>query len=119
MLTVGAILKVYPDNTTHGSEGRLCLQLPPEATHQIPEGTTFRTVGMLSRDRYIVLVPLGSHTVTPNGQIWWKNGVRDHGVRRNHFVRLHALPSGEVLVKLLEPTADPAPELPPQQMTFF
>ena len=114
-------LLVVPDNTEKGSTGRLCL----ETRDVLPIGSTWRTVGHFARDSAIMLIedPTG-HTVTPRGQLWWKNGVRDHGIRENWWVTLvvvYTFPRSAkiVLVTLAETTTEVPPTLPPFQPQLF
>lgn len=119
---------VVPDATTPGSEGRLCLQLPVPTGEVLAElspdwwqGMTWRPVGNLGRDQWMMLVndPEGK-VVSPRSQIWWKNGVREYGIRQNHWCCLYILnPSELIVVRLLETTDDIPPVLPPHQPTIF
>lgn len=113
-----AKLVATPDNSTPGSEGRLYLQLPAEMCSFV--GKTFRAVGNFSRDDAVMMVatPNGS-TITPKRQFWWKNGVRDHGIRHNHNVRVWVLTDGHWLAEVLSKTGEPSPVLPPHQDVLF
>ena len=123
MHTATGQLKVVPDNTTSGSEGRLCLQLPDEMAYL--KGKQFTTMGVFSRDRCVVLLPfkglatIRHGSVTDNLRFWWKNGVRDHGIRESYDVTLYRVDSGELIIILKHQVAGFVPKLPPHQETLF
>jgi hypothetical protein len=113
-----AKLVVTPDNTTKGSEGRLYLQLPDLMVDFI--GRKYRTCGQFSRDGAILLVSSGDGlTISPRRQIWWKNGVREHGIRENWEADVHVLKTELLVVELTRRTGEPAPFLPPHQEYLF
>lgn len=113
-----AKLVVTPDNSTRGSEGRIYLLLPAEMEKFV--GLKYRCVGVLSRDDALIMIPSpeGS-TITPKRQFWWKNGVRDHGIRRNHSVRIWMLEYGYWFLMLTGQTDEDPPQLPPYQDILF
>jgi hypothetical protein len=113
-----AKLVVTPDNSTKGSEGRIYLLLPEAMASFV--GHSYRAVGSFSVDDAVMFVasPTGS-TVTPRRQYWWKNGVRDHGIRENHSVRIWVLSFELWVAALVAPTGEPAPVLPPHQDLLF
>lgn len=121
-----AKLVVVPDTTTAGSEGRLCLQFPKELSDDIG-GNCYHVRGHLTTDNCILLVhdsriipgEPDSRCITPRMQMWWKNGVRDHGIRENWYVNVYVLDRACLVVMLDKPTGDPKPALPPQQLTVF
>lgn len=123
---ITAKLAVYPDSTTPGSEGRLCLQLPKELTDELG-GNCYHVRGRLGTDNAILLVhdsliPSDGHDskcVTPRMQIWWKNGVRDHGIRENWWTKVYLLDRACLVVMLDKVTGEPKPVLPPRQETVF
>ncbi len=113
-----AALRVVPDATTPGSEGRLCLQLP-EALEPLV-GRKFRAVGNFSRDDYVMMIEgEDGKTVTPHRQVWWKNGVRDHNIRRHFLVEVYMISTRLWVVALAAPTNEPPPILPPHQELLF
>lgn len=111
-------LAVAVDRTAPGSEGRLCLTLPPELAELV--GRKYRTLGNFTNDK---VVTLAEHedglTVTPRRQVWWKNGVRDHGIRENWWVDIYVCTPHIVTVVLRGPTGEARPELPPSQQKLF
>jgi hypothetical protein len=116
-------LIVVPDPTTMGSEGRLCLQLPLDSEFLGKDhwlGKHYKAVGYWGDLGAVMLVesPDGK-TVSPRSQLWWKNGVRDHGVRQNYWVDLYMLRANLMVVTLCEPTEDIPPVLPPFQPSIF
>lgn len=111
-------LIVTPDSTTPGSEGRLYLQFPTEFEPMV--GRSFRTLGTFRADRGILLVrDSGGCALTPRRQMWWKNGVRDHGLRENWWVWVYPLDHDFLAVLLKEMTGEPMVALPPKQDTLF
>lgn len=123
-------LSVAVDRTTPGSEGRLVLTLPEEYLRMV--GHEYSPVGNFLRDRTIMLLrsahpprPDTCKVVTPKRQIWWKNGVREHGIRENYNVNVYAMGDDVdfvpriVVVELTTPTGEPKPKLPPQQTFLF
>lgn len=113
-----AKLAVVPDNTTPGSSGRLCLHLPEEMASYV--GQRLKTVGSLGKDGAAMFIVSGEGLkMTPNRQIWFKNGVRDHGVRENWKVNIYVLEQNLFVVTMQSKTGEPAPDLPPVQETFF
>lgn len=114
-----AKLTVYPDKSAPGSEGRLCLQLDPERFPYLKE-RTFECVGNFKRLGAVMLVehPEGN-SITPRFQYWWKNGVRDHGIRQNWLCSVDMVTTSIAVVVLVEPTEEPPPELPPSQVFLF
>lgn len=112
-------LVVTPDATTPGSEGRLYLQLPRDLAFLV--GQSFKVFGNFSSDRVVMLVRDGggNKTVTPNRQVWWKNGVRDHNIRENWAVNLYILENDILIAVLVRPTGETPPQLPPHQPTIF
>lgn len=111
-------LVIAVDRTSPGSEGRLCLLLPVEFSHLI--GKRYRAVGHFTNDGALMLVEnQDGNTITPRRQYWWKNGVRDHGVRENWEVEVYEVVKGLLVVVLVRPSGDPAPVLPPHQDLLF
>jgi hypothetical protein len=111
-------LVVTPDNATAGSEGRVYLLLPEEMNQFV--GRLYRPLGNLGRDGYLMMVESAEgKTVTPKRQIWWKNGVREYGIRQNHHVKFWILGLEVWVVQLMGYTDDPVPDLPPYQQLLF
>lgn len=111
-------LVVAPDNSTPGSEGRLYLQLPEELAFYI--GQKFRVLGNFHRDGAGLFILSGEGlSVTPKRQIWWKNGVRDHGIRENWRLSIYSLEQSVFVVILSGRTGETPPELPLRQDTLF
>lgn len=104
----------------------MCLQFPKDLTDEIG-GNCYHVRGHLGTDNAILLIhdskidahDSDSKCVTPRMQMWWKNGVRDHGVRQNWFVNVYMLDRACLVIMLDKPTEDPAPKLPPKQETLF
>lgn len=113
-----AKLIVTPDNTTPGSEGRLYLQLPEQMFVFV--GRKYRPCGNFASDGAILLVASGEGlTVSPRRQIWWKNGVREHGIHENWMADVHVLKAELLVVELTRRTGEPPPVLPPRQLHIF
>lgn len=123
---IRARLTVVLDNLTPGSEGRLCLTFPKELADEIG-GNCYHVRGHLETDNAILLVHSSlidpthdeAKCITTRMQLWWKNGVRDHGIRQNWYVNIYFLDRACLVVMLDRPTGDPKPKLPPQQMVAF
>lgn len=118
-------LIVVPDNSTPSSEGRLCLQLPVPSNEQLSSldpdhwvGTKWAVSGSWATAMVFTQSPDGK-TVSPRSQLWWKNGVRDHGIRRNYWVDLYIISRDLMVAALVMPTDDIPPALPPTQMVLF
>lgn len=116
-------LVVVPDPTAVGSEGRLCLQLPTDTEFLSKDhwlGRHYKAIGYWAELGAVMLVesPDGK-TVSPRSQLWWKNGVRDHGVRQNYWITLYMLRANLLVAALAEPTDDVPPVLPPRQQSIF
>lgn len=110
-------LTVVPDNTTPGSSGRLCLQLPEEFATEV--GSKFKQVGNFGEDGGSMFIRAGEGTtLTPRRQMWWKNGVRDQKVREDWKVMVYALEDFLFVVRLFQRTGN-APVLPPVQDVLF
>jgi hypothetical protein len=113
-------LSVTPDNSTSGSEGRLCLTFPPELADEIG-GNSYNVRGNFAVDLGVLLVQAhdAPHSISPRMQMWWKNGVRDHGIREHWHVNIYIVSHKHILVTLDKPTGEPVPALPPRQITVF
>jgi hypothetical protein len=112
-------LVVTPDNSTPGSEGRLCLLFPAKLTMQYG-GKKFRAIGHLATDKALMFAAHeNGNTITEKGVYWWKNGVRDHGIRENYNVWIWSISESLFVVELVNPTGEPKPDLPPFQPTLF
>lgn len=104
----------------------MCLQFPKELADDIG-GNCYHVRGHLATDNAVLLVHStlidSSHEeskcITPRMQLWWKNGVRDQGIRQNWYVHVYILDRACLVVMLDRPTEDKKPDLPPEQMTVF
>ncbi len=111
-------LTVVADNSTPGSSGRLCLQLPEEMAGYV--GQRMKTVGSFGKDGAVMFIVSGEGLkVTANHQIWFKNGVRDHNVRENWKNVVYILEQNLFVVTMYVKMDTPVPDLPPVQETLF
>lgn len=110
-------LTVVPDNTTPGSSGRLCLQLPEEFGTEA--GSKFKQVGNFGDDGGAMFIRAGEGTtLTPRRQMWWKNGVRDQKVREDWKVTIYVL-EDFLFVVWLYSRIGTTRQLPPVQDVLF
>lgn len=108
---------VTPDNAERGSLGRVCLQFDTDVFQAMP----FRSIGDFTNDNKCILLVSdagANRTVTPRNMVWWKNGVRDLGLRHSHTVRVYAVRRELLVVELME-SIGTDPNLPPWQPTLF
>lgn len=108
---------VTPDHDSRGTEGRVYMKVPEQL-----KGLKFRSVGSFREGNSVILLvsdDKATSTVNERSILWWKNGVRDLGIRATHHAVLRRLRSTLLVLELGEVDNTITPDLPPYQPVLF